>query len=176
MSTFPGKPNGAAALEVLRDLLRYHEWATLQLIDHCATLTPQQLEASAPGTRGSIIETFRHIVGADQRYQRRLGVEAEPVVREDGGATLEVMRVAFMRQAAAWQSIIGRLGELDVTIPAEPENQWPEAPHAQNLLLLQALHHGNDHRTHIGTILGSLGLEVPDVDGWSYWAAERASR
>jgi hypothetical protein len=48
---------------------------------------------------------------------------------------------------------------------------WPETRHAQNLFLLQAIHHGNDHRTHICTVLSVLGLEPPDIDGWSYWAA-----
>jgi len=167
---------GDAAIEAPRDLFRYHEWATLQLIDHCATLDEDQLSATAAGTRGSIIDTFRHIVGADQRYQRRFGVTVDPVVDEKGGASLDALRSAVSRQAGVWLSIIDRLQDFDITIPAQPENEWPVAPGSQDLLLVQAIHHGNDHRTHICTILGSAGLQVPDVDGWSYWAAERVPR
>ena len=166
---------GDAALEALRDLFRYHQWATLRLIDHCATLADDELSATAPGTRGSIIDTLRHIVSADHRYLRRLGVPADPAWNEDE-ASLDLLRAAVSKQAASWQAIIDRLAEIDITIPAQPDNQWPEAPHSQNLMLLQAIHHGNDHRTHICTILGSMNLEVPEVDGWSYWAAERIPR
>ena len=36
------------------------------------------------------------------------------------------------------------------------------------LLMAQTLNHGNEHRAHICTILGALGLEVPELDGWSW--------
>lgn len=170
------KSAGDAALDALRDLFRYHEWATLTLVDRCRSLTAEQLSQSAPGTRGAILDTLVHLVAADQRYQRRFGVNPDPVVREDAGATLDVLDKAISRQAAGWQAIVNGLDDYDITIEAEPRNDWPEAPHSQNLLLLQAIHHGNDHRTHICTILGSLDLEVPEIDGWSYWSAERVAR
>ncbi len=167
-----------ATLEALRDMFRHHAWATLQLIDYCAGLTPEQLSASVPGTRGPILETLEHIVGADQRYKRRFGVNSAPAVKEGDGATVELMRTAFAKEAEIWQSLLGRLAEFDITIPAEPEEDppWPEAPHARNLLLIQAVHHGNDHRTQICTVLGSKGLEVPDLSCWAYWASERIPR
>jgi hypothetical protein len=34
--------------------------------------------------------------------------------------------------------------------------------------LTQAIHHGDVHRTHILSILGAQGLEVPDLDIWDY--------
>ena len=45
---------------------------------------------------------------------------------------------------------------------------------AESLLLNQALHHGNDHRTQVCSTLGALGLEVPDIDVWTYF--DRARR
>ena len=51
------------------------------------------------------------------------------------------------------------------------DGDWPTTAQAQNLLLLQALHHGNDHRTHVCTILGAHGLPLADVSGWEYWSA-----
>ena len=49
-----------AALDALRDMFRYHAWATLRLIDFCAGLPPEQLGGSVPGTRGPILNTLRH--------------------------------------------------------------------------------------------------------------------
>jgi uncharacterized damage-inducible protein DinB len=46
-------------------------------------------------------------------------------------------------------------------------------PHAQNVILLQAIQHGNDHRAQICTALSLLGQRPPEIDGWSYWDATR---
>ena len=38
-------------------------------------------------------------------------------------------------------------------------------------LFMQVVNHGIEHRTNITTFLNSLGLPVPEVDGWGYmWA------
>jgi hypothetical protein len=74
-------------------------------------------------------------------------------------------------QAMRWRALLARINDLDVTIPARSER--PELPHATNLLLVQALHHGNDHRTEICTILTTNGFEGPDLDVWSYWMEKR---
>jgi hypothetical protein len=39
------------------------------------------------------------------------------------------------------------------------------------VVLIQALHHGNDHRTHICTILGHNGLTYGDMDVWAFGQA-----
>src|SRR5260370_40473953 len=38
-------------------------------------------------------------------------------------------------------------------------------------VLIQALHHGNDHRTHVCTILGHNGLTYGGLDGGAYCQA-----
>jgi uncharacterized damage-inducible protein DinB len=35
-------------------------------------------------------------------------------------------------------------------------------------LLIQAVNHGVEHRTHITAIMAQLGIQPPDVDGWEY--------
>ena|SRR2546425_5429920 len=167
-----------AALEALRDMFRHHAWATLTLIDYCAGLTPAQLSESVPGTRGPILETLRHIVKADYGYKMRFGVHSKPELEESDIVTLDAMRTVFTKDAEIWQALLPRLSEFDITIPAEPweDPPWPEAPHARNLLLIQAIHHGNDHRTQICTVVGSKGVDVPDLGCWAYWAAERIPR
>ena len=35
----------------------------------------------------------------------------------------------------------------------------------------QAIHHGNDHRTQICTILGQNGISVGDLDVWAFGEA-----
>jgi hypothetical protein len=42
------------------------------------------------------------------------------------------------------------------------------------VVLLQAIHHGNDHRTHVCTILGHHGIEYGQMDVWGYGLATGA--
>jgi uncharacterized damage-inducible protein DinB len=151
-------------------MFQHHAWATLRLIEHCAGLTPDQLQSEVPGTRGTIETTLVHLVAADQRYLRRMDGQTAAILVSEREAvpSLADLRKAIEAQAARWEALIERAPELDVTIPAQGD--FPDAPHAENLLFLQAIHHGNDHRTHICTILGAQGLEALDLDGWKYWS------
>jgi len=49
----------------------------------------------------------------------------------------------------------------------------PEGPIAVPgwIILVQAVDHGREHRTHIATILTQLGIEPPDMDGWTFMSA-----
>lgn len=152
----------------LQEIFHYHGWSTLTLMDFCSNLPSETLHKAVPGTFGPILDTFVHLVAADQRYLERLTHKASHrVIREDQPASFVELRQAFEAQLRDWEAVLGNVDQLDVTLPARGD--WPETPHAQNLLLLQAIHHGNDHRTHICTALSVLGLEPPDIDGWSYW-------
>ena len=42
---------------LIDDAFEHHTWATLQVIDACLPLTSQQLDTTAPGTYGSILDT-----------------------------------------------------------------------------------------------------------------------
>lgn len=157
-------------MDPLREMFRHHAWATLTLIDRCMGLPAEPLHEAVPGTYGSILDTLVHLVGADQRYLERLtGEPSESPLREGEAPTLADLRLRFEAQVRRWEALLDRVADLDVTLPAR--ESWPETPHAQNLLLLQAIHHGNDHRTHVCTALSVLGQEPPDIDGWSYWEA-----
>jgi hypothetical protein len=43
------------------------------------------------------------------------------------------------------------------------------------IFITQALHHANEHRAHICTILGAHGYEAPDVSAWGYALASGRS-
>jgi uncharacterized damage-inducible protein DinB len=166
-----GSPVGAIVwtVETLRTLFRHHVWATQRLIDHCASLPPEVLQETVPGTAGTIHLTLVHLVAADQRYLRPMDGQ-EPAIRvhESEPATLAGLRAAFEQQAARWVALVERAGALDVTLPGRGGE--PPVQDAADLVFLQAIHHGNDHRTHVCTVLGAKGLEVPDLSGWYFWS------
>jgi uncharacterized damage-inducible protein DinB len=162
---------GDAVLTTLRELLRYNIWATLRLLDHCAVLPAETLSLTVPGTAGTIGETFVHIAVAQDRYLERITGAERWSVREGMDVPLAELRDRVEGHGATWERVLDDWASVDVTLPGEPEHGYPEIRRAQHLLLLQTVHHGDDHRTHIGTILGAHGLPVPDIDAWSYWPA-----
>jgi uncharacterized damage-inducible protein DinB len=148
--------------DVLVQALRYNRWATLRLIDVCSPLTSEQLELSSPGTYGSIAATFQHLVSAEHRYVRRL-VGFEPEVSE----TDEFPGLAKLREHAdrSGKALIESAGKFDPDAASKGGDEW-DVRHW--VAMTQAIHHGNDHRTHICTILGQNGISYGDLDVWAF--------
>src|SRR3990172_5379360 len=59
---------GRVSGSLLGDAFAHHAWATLRLIDACLALSAEQLGTAVPGTYGSLLQTGRHLVGADSWY------------------------------------------------------------------------------------------------------------
>ena len=157
-------------IDPLREMFNYHYWATFTLFDHLATLPEERLNETVPGTAGTIHETLAHIVRAEKLYLSLMHDEGRPP-RESRTYSLSELRDQFAAQTKQWESILDHLDDFDPTLPAESDHG--RVPHVRNLLLTQAIHHGNDHRTHICTILGATGQPVPDMDEWSYWFSDK---
>jgi len=162
-------------MDPLSEAFQHHTWATEQLIEHLRGLPEAALTASAPGVYGEVLATLSHLLDADGRYLSYLeGTPPPPKSGPDPTKSLDELADQLREQAVRWRIVLVRIGEIDVTIPARHER--PELPHATNLLVDQALHHGNDHRTQICTVLSASGYAAPDLDVWSYWMARRASQ
>ena len=153
-------------LDPLREIFNYHSWATFTIIDHLATLPAETLDASVPGTAGTILDTLTHLVRADRMYLSLMYGEGR-LPRDDHKYTLSELRDQFASQMMRWADVLNRIDEFDPGLEREANSE--PVDHVRNLLLTQAIHHGNDHRTHICTILGARELAVPEIDEWAYW-------
>lgn len=151
----------------LRTILGHHVWATLALLDRCASLTTAELGLTTPGTYGSIHATLGHLVAADRRYL--CGITGEERVSWSVADPPPVagLRAEAERQRAGWEGVLARIDEVDCTMP-EIEGVYPRIEHAVGLFLVQAVHHGERHRGEVCSILGAHGLEVPELTGWDY--------
>ena len=154
------------------DAFAHHAWATIRLIDVCLELSSEQLETSVPGTYGSILDTMRHLVGADSWYLFDITGDADRRIDEeqmdlgDLRGTMEADGVAWSRLLATDPDPANVLTEVD-------ETDGFERDATIGVRLAQALHHGTDHRSQICTALTSLGVEPPGIDVWSYGVATR---
>src|ERR1035437_1021723 len=160
-------------MDPLSEAFQHHTWATEQLIRHLRGLPADALSATTTGVYGEVLATLSHLLDADGRYLSYLeGTPPPPKSGPDPTKSLDQLADQLRDQAVRWRILLARIGEVDVTIPARRDR--PELPHATNLLGAQALHHGDDHRTQICTVLSANGYEAPDLDVWSYWMARRA--
>ena len=151
---------------LLVDAFGHHVWATLRLIDTCLTLSPEQLETGVPGTYGSILETMRHLVGADASYLSVMNGGRTAAI-EEAGMDLHELRAAMERNGPAWASLLAQDPDPDVVVVRHREDGL-EGHAPLGIRLAQALHHGTDHRSQICTALTALGVEPPAIDVWDF--------
>lgn len=150
----------------LEDAFAHHTWATLRVIDACHALGPEQLEKTVPGTYGSILETIRHLVGADVAYLfvitggKRSAIEEEEM-------DLPELRAAMTENGPAWSSLLAEAPDPDAIV-VRHRDDGSESHAPMSIRLAQALHHGTDHRSQICTVLTTLGVEPPEIDVWDF--------
>ena len=159
---------------LLRDAFGHHVWATLAMIDACLPLSEAQLATTVPGTYGSILDTFRHIVGADSDYLVVLSDGRVPGIEEDSMSLAE-LRAEMVRNGPRWTEVLDADIDPDAVVTrVRPDGSRSHAP--LGVRLTQATQHGTDHRSQIATALTSLGIEPPDIDVWAYaWSQGRLS-
>ena len=151
---------------LLDDAFAHHVWATLRVFDACDALNAQQLETSVPGTYGSILDTMRHIVGADSSYLFVMTRERVSNIDEDR-MDLAELRAVMERNGEAWSKLLAEgVDPSEVLIRRWDDGSETQAPFG--IRLAQALHHGTDHRSQICTALTTLGLEPPPIDVWDF--------
>jgi uncharacterized damage-inducible protein DinB len=153
---------------LLRDALDHHVWASLRLFDTCLALSPEQLETAVPGTYGSILDTMRHLVGADVWYLHRMSGERYPTIDEDQ-MDLPALRVEMERNGPRWSELLATDIHPD-TMVVTHRDDGSETHAPMGIRLAQALHHGTDHRSQVCTGLTMLGVEPPGIDLWDFGA------
>jgi len=151
---------------LLADAFDHHVWATQLLMDTCAGLTSEQLASTVPGTYGTILDTLRHIVGADCNY---LAVLTDGAVEriDEGALELPELRTTFDRVSASWPGLLAQALDPD-RIYIRYRDDGSEAHAPLGIRLAQVLVHGTDHRSQIATALTQLDVTPPEMDVWDF--------
>lgn len=152
-------------------------WASERLIEICAQLSDDQLDASDDGTYGSIRRTLIHMLSAEQYYLSRVGHPQaldSSIVGAFPGFDL-LLQVARDNGAALTAAATA---PADVVVPGTEGDEFLDAD--ATVFLVQAVNHSTEHRTQIMTTLTALGAGPPDldaqIDGWSWGEASGALR
>jgi uncharacterized damage-inducible protein DinB len=149
-------------MNALLELFRHKTWATIGLIELCQSLAPETLETTIPGTYGTVHATIQHLVDADAGYfrtvtgERPYGPFSEPI-------PLAELADHFRRLGPRWEEVIQdpRAHDREVTTL----NGWRMTG---AIPMTQAIHHSEEHRTQVQSILGANGIELPELAVWGY--------
>jgi uncharacterized damage-inducible protein DinB len=151
---------------ILSDAFAHHVWATIRLIDACTALPPEQLATTVPGTYGSILDTIRHLVGADASYLELLSGGRVSQIDEDA-MDLPALRTAMEADGPVWAWLVAQDLDPDLVV-VRHRDDGSEGSAPLGIRLAQVLHHGTDHRSQVCTALTSLGVEPPAIDVWDF--------
>lgn len=153
--------------DTLATLFQHNRWANLRLLEQCAALTSEQLDATLIGAYGSIRDTLQHIATAERSYHARISTgqpyrrpkDAPPMTMAEMQDSLSASGAGLIEWAAKVQP--GDTAQVD----------WDGSPRdvPKTILLTQAINHATEHRAQVMGILTHLGIEPPELDAWMYF-------
>ncbi len=149
----------------LPNFFKYNLWANLRLLDACAQLSDEQLDATTIGTFGSVREILMHIFAAEEGYVRSFtGTTPAPSLKEF--TTFAGFDELRWRAERSGNELIAIAEQRDLSQLFHLDDGTYDAPAI--IVVIQAINHAIDHRSQISTLLSQQGIEPPDLDGWSY--------
>jgi uncharacterized damage-inducible protein DinB len=132
----------------LHDLIRHNSWATGELLQFCRTLDDATLNATVPGTYGTVIATLRHLIDSEMSLLfRLLGKESAYPWQRGEEVGLDVLAERAATLATTWEEFIA--GDVDTGRPMQArggDGVMYMVP--AGIFITQAIHHGNEHRAH----------------------------
>ena len=148
----------------LLELFRHKTWATLRLIEFCEGISDADLDSTTAGTYGSIRDTLRHLVRAEEGYFARLtGQRFFDELPRSGAGPLPELQERIARLGPEWEKLAGDQEVQEREVTTGDGRRLKGAA-----IMAQAVHHADDHRTHVLSVISSRGIEGPDLDVWSY--------
>jgi uncharacterized damage-inducible protein DinB len=151
---------------LIAEFARYNLWANLELLKACEGLSEDQLQASAPGTFGTIRDTLMHLAGSEGYYLFLLSGQkiVAPFKKGDRPSVAEIRHYAEHVGSILADVMV----HTSLDAPVREEDDGQVYTYKAVVVLIQVINHGVEHRTNVTTILAQLGVKTPGIDGWGY--------
>ena len=153
--------------DILEDAFKHHLWANLGILDACAGVGDEVLDASVSGTYGSVRDTLVHMAAAEARYvshMKGVGDAAQPFA-EGGYPGLPALKESLRASGEALIEMASRSGD-NPALHGEARGEKYEL--RISIFFAQAINHATEHRAHVCTILTQQGIEPPVLDVWTW--------
>jgi uncharacterized damage-inducible protein DinB len=153
--------------DTLTTLFSHNLWANLRLLERCAVLSSEQLDATMSGAYGSIRDTLQHIVTSEQSYFSRISTgQRRPRSAEAPLLTIAEMTKSVRATGAGLIEWAPKV-QADDTVQLDWDGTPREVP--KTVILTQVINHATEHRAQIMAILTQLGIQPPELDSWTYF-------
>ena len=131
------------------------------------------------------VVTYNALPFIEQCLQSVAGRDTVVVDHGSTDGTLALLRERFhdvrvvaqenLGLAAGWNRFLAQPFDAERTLVV-PWNDGHDYDVPCGVILAQALHHGNEHRAHLCTVLSSLGLTPPALGLWDYAEATHRAK
>ena len=154
----------------LGKLFEHNNWANLQIIQACSTLSDEQLDAEPQSaTKGSIRRTLLHLVSSQQGYLSLLTLPIE--ARLDVPPTFAELQESSSLSGEGLLSLARDEPGKHLKTQLQTKDGFFVEPW---VVMLQVINHATEHREQIKSMLSALGVTPPNIDGWDYGEATNA--
>lgn len=157
------------ARDDLRRLFEYHYWATHQLLDVVATLSPDEFTREVAGSYGSVRNTLVHVMSAEWGWIDRCGGTPRGERLKAGRyPTPESLVTEWARVEGYARDFLASVSEEQLAGRVEFSFGAPALSLPRRDLLLHCIVHGAHHRGQVSLLLRALG-KVPGNFDLLYW-------
>jgi uncharacterized damage-inducible protein DinB len=145
----------------MRELIEYHRWSTLRMLESCATLTPADLERELGGSFPNLRHTLAHMLMAETAWSKR--VRGEAYARPSPGELPDDLQSAWLEVLSAWEDI-ARTRDPREVIEYRTFDGTPNRNTIQEIAQ-HVVNHGSYHRGQVTMMLRLLG-QTPQGTDW----------
>jgi uncharacterized damage-inducible protein DinB len=151
--------------DTISTLFRHNRWANLRLLERCADLTEEHLDAGISGTYGSIRDTLGHIVTAERWYFS--GVSTGELQEDPSEpATIAEMIEMAGNSGSGLVEWAPKVKAEDITIEVNADGTRWEVP--TTVILTQVINHATEHRAQVMATMTQAGVQPPDLQAWRF--------
>lgn len=146
--------------------LRYHRWATAQVMEECTQLPSEQLLKNLHGSFPSIYDTLVHLYQADSVWLDRLHEQpAGPLEKYAAPGCMYEFRDAWtlvQEKMLHWASQLSE-PEWERTLSYKTRAGVPYDSQVWQIIL-HVVNHGTHHRGQVSSMLRQLGIKPVNLD------------
>jgi uncharacterized damage-inducible protein DinB len=147
----------------------HNNWANQKIIESCASLSDEQLDAEPhSATKGNIRSTLLHMVSSQRGY---LALLTLPVEERKKGAPAITDLQESARISGEGLLVLAKGDNKPFAARLETTDGYYTEPW---VVMLQAINHATEHREQIKSMLSAMEVEPPNIDGWDYGEATEA--
>lgn len=151
----------------LEKLFEHNNWANLQIIQACSTLTDEQLDAEPQSvTKGTIRRTLLHLVGSQRGYLALLTLPVEE--RRRDAPPLTDLKESISASGEGLLALVRGASNDQLKTRLQTTDGFYVEPW---VVMVQIINHATEHREQIKSMLSALGVTPPNIDGWDYGEA-----